>query len=89
MSSLTVLDLAAELRKPVTEMLTQLRDAGVAVASGESPISPADKLRPEYERGACCHHCAGEYSDADRQRFRERQRQMDLAEARGVPHFSD
>ncbi|HCZ00920.1 MAG: hypothetical protein A3D16_04500 [Rhodobacterales bacterium RIFCSPHIGHO2_02_FULL_62_130] len=53
------------------------------------PISPADKLRPEYERGACCHHCAGEYSEADRQRFRERQRQMDLAEARGVPHFSD
>ena len=44
MSSLTVLDLAAELRKPVTEMLTQLRDAGVAVASGDSPISPADKV---------------------------------------------
>jgi len=44
MSSLTVLDLAAELRKPVPEMLTQLRDAGVAVASADSPISPADKV---------------------------------------------
>ncbi|HET7797097.1 MAG TPA: translation initiation factor IF-2 N-terminal domain-containing protein, partial [Nevskia sp.] len=44
MSSLTVLDLAAELRKSVPEMLTQLRDAGVAVASEKSPISPADKV---------------------------------------------
>ncbi|MCX7062098.1 MAG: translation initiation factor IF-2 [Gammaproteobacteria bacterium] len=44
MSSLTVLDLAAELRKPVPEMLTQLRDAGVAVASADSPISPSDKI---------------------------------------------
>ena len=53
------------------------------------PISPADKLRPEYERGACCHHCVDEYTQSDRARFRERQRQMDLAEARGAQHFSD
>lgn len=53
------------------------------------PISAADKLRPEYERGACCHHCVNEYSQTDRARFRERQRQMDLAEARGEKHFSD
>jgi len=30
-----------------------------------------------------------EYTDADRTRFRERQRQLDLAEARGEKHFSD
>jgi UPF0176 protein len=53
------------------------------------PISQADKQRPEYERGACCHQCAGEYSAADRDRFRERQRQLDLAAARGETHFSD
>lgn len=53
------------------------------------PLAPADKLRPEYERGCQCHFCAGEYTDADRARFRERQRQMDLAEARGERHFSD
>lgn len=53
------------------------------------PVSAADKQRPEYERGACCHHCAGEYTEADRARFRERQRQMDLAAARGERHFSD
>jgi UPF0176 protein len=51
------------------------------------PISAADKQRPEYERGAACHHCADEYSDADRARFRERQRQIDLAEARGEKPF--
>jgi UPF0176 protein len=53
------------------------------------PISAADKQRPEYERGAQCHQCVGEYSDFDRTRFRERQRQLDLATARGEAHFSD
>lgn len=53
------------------------------------PISAEDKLRPEYERGACCHHCATEYAEADRDRFRERQRQLDLARDRGEAHFSD
>ena len=53
------------------------------------PISAADKQRPEYERGAQCHRCLGEYSDADRTRFRERQHQLDLARARGDAHFSD
>lgn len=51
------------------------------------PISAADKNRAEYERGAACHHCVDEYSDADRARFRERQRQIDLAEARGEKPF--
>lgn len=53
------------------------------------PISPADKQRPEYERGAQCHHCVGEYAETDRARFRERQHQLDLAQARGETHFSD
>ena len=44
MSSLTVLDLAAELRKPVPEMLAQLKEAGVTVESDKSSISPADKI---------------------------------------------
>ena len=51
------------------------------------PISAQDKARAEYERGASCHHCVAEYSDADRTRFRERQRQIDLAEARGEKPF--
>ena len=44
------------------------------------PISAADKLRPEFEEGASCHQCHGEYTDADRARFRERQRQADRGE---------
>jgi translation initiation factor IF-2 len=44
MSSLTVRDLALELRKPVEEMLAQLREAGVQVDAAESPVSPADKV---------------------------------------------
>ncbi|CAM3258722.1 rhodanese-related sulfurtransferase [Paracoccus nototheniae] len=41
------------------------------------PLSPEDRVRPEYEEGACCHRCIDEYSDADRARFRDRQRQFD------------
>ncbi|MDO5612427.1 MAG: rhodanese-related sulfurtransferase [Paracoccus sp. (in: a-proteobacteria)] len=51
------------------------------------PLSPDDRARPEYEPGVQCHHCATEYSDADRARFRERQRQVELAEARGTSHL--
>ncbi|MBY6201773.1 rhodanese-related sulfurtransferase [Maritalea mobilis] len=51
------------------------------------PLAEADTARPEYEEGVQCHHCVDEYSDADRARFRERQRQMKLAEARGAAHI--
>lgn len=51
------------------------------------PISPADKASPLYERGACCPACAGEYSETDRDRFRMRQRQLDLAAQRGGQVF--
>ncbi|MBV0891361.1 rhodanese-related sulfurtransferase [Paracoccus sp. Z118] len=44
------------------------------------PLAPEDTHRPEYEEGACCHLCAEEYSDTDRQRFRERQRQVERGE---------
>ncbi|NKX45292.1 rhodanese-related sulfurtransferase [Roseicyclus persicicus] len=50
------------------------------------PLDEADKARPEYEEGVQCHRCAGEYSEDDRARFRERQRQVRLAEARGERH---
>ncbi|MBF5078934.1 rhodanese-related sulfurtransferase [Paracoccus sp. NBH48] len=41
------------------------------------PLAPEDRARPEFEDGVSCHRCAYEYSDADRARFRERQRQFD------------
>lgn len=51
------------------------------------PLSPADLQRPEFDEGVQCHHCAGEYSEARRARFRERQRQVELARARGERHL--
>jgi UPF0176 protein len=51
------------------------------------PLQPEDLSRPEYEEGVCCHHCANEYSEADRARFRERMHQMRLAETRGTRHL--
>jgi UPF0176 protein len=51
------------------------------------PILPEDRARPEYEQGVQCHQCVGEYSEADRARFRERQRQIALAAARGERHL--
>jgi UPF0176 protein len=46
------------------------------------PILPADKTRPEYEAGVSCHNCIDETSEADKARFRERQKQMRLARER-------
>lgn len=50
------------------------------------PILPADQARAEYEAGVSCHHCAGETSADDKARFRERQKQIALAQARGETH---
>jgi len=47
------------------------------------PLPPEDRSRPEYEEGVSCHRCAGEYTEADRARFRERQRQAERGECFG------
>lgn len=51
------------------------------------PLEPEDLRRPEYEEGACCHHCRGEYSEAQREGFRERHRQVLRAASRGERHL--
>ena len=51
------------------------------------PLTPAETRRPEYEEGVACHRCAEEYGATDRARFRERMRQMRLAETRGERHL--
>lgn len=48
------------------------------------PLSAADRADPAYEDGVCCPKCVGEYSEADRERFRERERQLRLARACGA-----
>ncbi|WP_424932598.1 rhodanese-related sulfurtransferase [Amaricoccus macauensis] len=47
------------------------------------PISEPDKADPAFEEGVSCAACLEEYTDADRARFRERQRQHELSLARG------
>ncbi|MFV0490857.1 MAG: rhodanese-related sulfurtransferase [Pseudorhodobacter sp.] len=51
------------------------------------PLSPGDCRHPDYEEGAQCHHCKDEYDEADRIRFRERARQIALAQSRGIRHL--
>lgn len=51
------------------------------------PLLPKDRNRPEYEAGVSCHKCIEETTEADKARFRERQKQMQLARARGEEHL--
>ena len=51
------------------------------------PILPEDKARAEFEEGVSCHHCVTETSDQDKERFRERQKQIALAKQRGERHL--
>ncbi|MGS4945739.1 oxygen-dependent tRNA uridine(34) hydroxylase TrhO [Meridianimarinicoccus sp. RP-17] len=51
------------------------------------PILPDDRARPEYEQGVSCHLCHADTTPEDKERFRERQRQIALARARGERHL--
>lgn len=51
------------------------------------PILPEDMKLDEYERGVSCHQCVSETSDDDKARFRERQKQIALSDARGEKHM--
>ena len=51
------------------------------------PLTDADRADPAFEDGVCCPHCMVEYDEADRTRFRERQKQIALAAARGARHL--
>ena len=51
------------------------------------PLLPEDRDHPRFEEGVACHHCADQTTEADKDRFRERQRQIALAKARGERHI--
>ena len=53
------------------------------------PISDDDKNSEAYEKGVSCPHCIDLKSDIDRDRFRERELQMALAESRGEAHLGE
>jgi UPF0176 protein len=51
------------------------------------PITEADKQSKQYEKGISCPHCHGQYSYERKIRFKERERQIQLAKARGEEHI--
>ena len=51
------------------------------------PLSKEDMQAPEFEHGVSCPFCHSSVSDVRRQQFRERQRQVRLAAARGEAHI--
>ena len=51
------------------------------------PLAPEDFDRPEYEKGVSCHKCIEAHSEDRRARFRERQKQVELAAKRGESHI--
>ena len=53
------------------------------------PLSAEEKRLTSYEPGVACVHCIDTRSEADRTRFRERQKQIKLAAARGETHIGE
>ncbi|MFA0811176.1 oxygen-dependent tRNA uridine(34) hydroxylase TrhO [Microbulbifer epialgicus] len=51
------------------------------------PITEEDQQSPLYEQGVSCPHCHDKVDDADRARFREREKQIQLAMQRGEKHM--
>jgi len=53
------------------------------------PLSADDRAHPDYIENIQCAHCKDTFDDAKRNTVIERQRQMDLAKARGEAHMGD
>jgi len=51
------------------------------------PITEDDKESPHYKKGVSCHHCYQSHSVQQRQRYQERERQIELAKHRGEAHM--
>jgi UPF0176 protein len=53
------------------------------------PIDAQDRQREQFEEGVSCHHCFAKTSEAQKASYRERRKQIELAEARGEQHLGD
>ncbi len=53
------------------------------------PISPSERSSPLFEQGVSCPRCHDSLPDADRARYRERQRQIVMALSRDEQHIGD
>ena len=52
------------------------------------PLAPEELAHPDYIEGEQCPHCADVRTEAQKTRYRERQRQMELAAERGAEHLA-
>ena len=55
--------------------------------SCRDPLSEQERASPLYELGVSCPHCHGRTTEAQKAGYRERQRQVELAEARHQAHI--
>ncbi|MCG6898658.1 MAG: rhodanese-related sulfurtransferase [Gammaproteobacteria bacterium] len=53
------------------------------------PITRADQASDHFQPGVSCPHCHDKLSPSQKMRFRERQKQMELARERGQTHLGD
>jgi UPF0176 protein len=53
------------------------------------PITEQDKDHLHYQQGLSCHHCYGTLDEEQKQRFAERQKQIELAKRRGEEHIGN
>lgn len=51
------------------------------------PITEEEKRSPLYQRGVSCPHCYDKTTDEQKQRFAEREKQIQLARVRGEAHI--
>ena len=53
------------------------------------PITQLDMASEQYQRGISCPHCYYEHNEEQRSRYAERERQVQLAKARGESHIGE
>ena len=53
------------------------------------PISIEDQKNKEYREGIQCHYCVNKFSDNDRKRFEERQKQINKLKEKNQKVYKD
>ena len=53
------------------------------------PITKEDQQHPKFQKGVSCHRCYDSLSDQQKQRFAEREKQIQLARHRGEEHLGN
>ena len=51
------------------------------------PVSPEGRTSPRYIEGVCCDRCPDDRTEADRARYLERAKQVEIAARRGLAHI--